>query len=90
MDESKEPMMSLRKKECMEWLEDYNECLHRDKARLRDHLVERERRRQVAEAAAAVQEHSTISESYIFQLPSRGQQDSSPNGLPKETNSTGM
>eukprot|EP00798_Chlamydomonas_sp_ICE-L_P032537 gene32537-17253_t len=53
MDESKEPMMSLRKRECMDWLEDYNECLHRDKARLRDHLVERERRRQVAEAAAA-------------------------------------
>lgn len=31
MDESKAPMMELRRKECMEWLEDYNECLHRDK-----------------------------------------------------------
>ncbi len=24
-------MINLRREECMEWLEDYNECLHREK-----------------------------------------------------------
>jgi hypothetical protein len=31
MDERKEPMISLRREKCLEFLEDYNECLHRDK-----------------------------------------------------------
>lgn len=31
MDESKAPMIYLRRQECQEWIEDYNECLHRDK-----------------------------------------------------------
>lgn len=31
MDERKEPMIALRREHCLEWLEDYNECLHREK-----------------------------------------------------------
>lgn len=31
LDESKAPMVNIRKQECKEWLEDYNECLHRQK-----------------------------------------------------------
>lgn len=31
LDESKAPMLDMRKKECQEWLEDYKECLHREK-----------------------------------------------------------
>lgn len=31
MDESKAPMIQLRREECMEWLVDYNECLHHEK-----------------------------------------------------------
>lgn len=31
VDESKQPMMDMRKVECKVWLEDYNECLHRQK-----------------------------------------------------------
>lgn len=31
VDESKAPTLNLRKSECREWLEDYNECLHHGK-----------------------------------------------------------
>ena len=31
LDESKAPMMNIRKQECKEWLDDYTECLHRQK-----------------------------------------------------------
>jgi hypothetical protein len=31
MDESKAPTVNQRKQECIEWLEDYNECLHHEK-----------------------------------------------------------
>ena len=31
LDESKAPMVNMRKQECKEWLEDYTECLHRQK-----------------------------------------------------------
>lgn len=48
MDESKAPTQGLRRKECIEYLEDYNECLHHEKEGMRAHMVERERRRQEA------------------------------------------
>jgi hypothetical protein len=31
LDESKAPMLSARKKECNDWIEDYQECLHHGK-----------------------------------------------------------
>lgn len=31
LDESKAPMINMRKQECKEWLDDYNECLHHAK-----------------------------------------------------------
>lgn len=46
LDESKEPMMNLRKEACSVWLEDYNECLHHQKRRTREYIVERERLKQ--------------------------------------------
>mmetsp|Transcript_1266 Transcript_1266/g.2557 ORF Transcript_1266/g.2557 Transcript_1266/m.2557 type:complete len:81 (+) Transcript_1266:1-243(+) len=56
LDESKLPMMNMRKEECKVFLEDYNECLHRQKQRTRDLVVERERRRQEAAQAGAAQD----------------------------------
>ena len=32
MDENKAPTTGQRNTECAEWLEDYNECLHHEKA----------------------------------------------------------
>ena len=46
LDESKEPMMNMRKETCSVWLEDYNECLHHQKRRTREYVVEREKQRQ--------------------------------------------
>ncbi|PNH02432.1 NADH dehydrogenase [ubiquinone] iron-sulfur protein 5-B [Tetrabaena socialis] len=51
MDEGTAPMISLRREQCMVSLEDYNECLHREKERTRRQVVERERQAQLEGAS---------------------------------------
>eukprot|EP00195_Chlamydomonas_chlamydogama_P016906 CAMPEP_0202890474 /NCGR_PEP_ID=MMETSP1392-20130828/864_1 /ASSEMBLY_ACC=CAM_ASM_000868 /TAXON_ID=225041 /ORGANISM="Chlamydomonas chlamydogama, Strain SAG 11-48b" /LENGTH=83 /DNA_ID=CAMNT_0049574051 /DNA_START=141 /DNA_END=392 /DNA_ORIENTATION=+ len=58
LDESTAPMLAMRKQECREYVEDYNECLHRDKQKLREYFVERERRRQLEAKQAGHAEKS--------------------------------
>lgn len=53
LDESKAPMMDIRKQECKVWLEDYNECLHHQKRRTREYVVERESTRNAEGQKAA-------------------------------------
>lgn len=75
VDEETAPMLNMRKERCLFWMQDYKECLHREKFRLRELLIERERRKQEKEKLAAPKRGAGCTSNHRAQQRNRRQLD---------------